>query len=88
MLSEADINEALRAVIDPEIGLDFVELGLIYRVENGESAVEVTMTATSPSCPMRQHLLAERSRRPSGAAWGSGPLSAGTREVEAADLSP
>ena len=44
--------DALSNVIDPELGLDFVELGLIYEIEVDESEVYVTFTLTSPGCPI------------------------------------
>jgi metal-sulfur cluster biosynthetic enzyme len=47
-----DVQEALTNVIDPELGLDFVELGLIYTVEVEETEVFVSFTLTSPGCPI------------------------------------
>jgi metal-sulfur cluster biosynthetic enzyme len=47
-----EVEEALTNVIDPELGLDFVELGLIYGVDVAGPDVHVTFTLTSPGCPI------------------------------------
>jgi metal-sulfur cluster biosynthetic enzyme len=52
MIDEDDVLEALSNVIDPELGLDFVELGLVYGVEIDGSTVSVTFTLTTPACPI------------------------------------
>jgi metal-sulfur cluster biosynthetic enzyme len=46
------VTEALSNVIDPELGLDFVELGLVYDVEIDGSTVNITFTLTTPACPI------------------------------------
>jgi metal-sulfur cluster biosynthetic enzyme len=50
--SADEVEEALTNVIDPELGLDFVELGLIYEIEVEGPDVYVTFTLTSPGCPI------------------------------------
>ncbi len=52
MVDPDAVTEALSNVIDPELGLDFVELGLIYGVDIDGGRVEVTFTLTTPACPI------------------------------------
>jgi metal-sulfur cluster biosynthetic enzyme len=52
MVTADDVENALTNVIDPELGLDFVELGLIYGIEVEGGNVHVTFSLTSPGCPI------------------------------------
>jgi metal-sulfur cluster biosynthetic enzyme len=56
VLAENQILERLKSVIDPEIGINIVDLGLIYNVESGDTKVNITMTLTTPGCPMHSSM--------------------------------
>jgi len=58
MIEQEQVFDALRAVYDPEIPINIVDLGLIYGVEIAlEGDVTVRMTMTAPQCPMSGYLL-------------------------------
>ncbi|GIK78805.1 MAG: metal-sulfur cluster assembly factor [Acidobacteria bacterium] len=50
------IRELLHAVIDPEIGIDIVELGLLREVEVDGAAARVLFTVTTPACPLSSYI--------------------------------
>ena len=54
-----EILLALKQVIDPELGLNVVDLGLVYRAERGPHGIEVTMAMTSPACPLGEMIVEE-----------------------------
>lgn len=49
---DATLRDALRMVIDPEVGLDVVTMGLIYELSEDDGVVDVRYTLTTPGCPM------------------------------------
>jgi metal-sulfur cluster biosynthetic enzyme len=52
MPTREDVIDALRVVEDPELGMDIVELGLLYDAEVAGSSVKVTYSLTSMGCPV------------------------------------
>lgn len=63
MLTQETILNALRSVVDPEIGMNVVDLGMIRQIVLGdEGKVEVKMVLTTPFCPLA-NMLVEQVRR-------------------------
>lgn len=65
------IHHALRQVYDPELGLDIISMGLIYRLEMEGDRVKIDMTLTTPGCPVSE-TLPEMARRAAAEALGPG----------------
>ena len=55
-ITEEFVLDALRQVIDPELGCNIVDLGLIYSIDICAGNVTVTMTLTTPGCPMHESI--------------------------------
>ena len=53
------VCEALRGVIDPEIGVNVVDLGLVYGADVLDGDVKVALTMTSPACPLGASIAEE-----------------------------
>ena len=56
MVTEEGILQALRGVNDPEVGVNIVDLGLIYSTRVDGGRVRISMTMTTPACPMHSYL--------------------------------
>lgn len=63
MLKKEDVMNALKKVIDPELGISIVALGLIYEIRILGTNVDVDMTLTSPGCPIAPQIMAEAERQ-------------------------
>ena len=74
-VTEATLLEALCQVIDPELGCNIVDLGLIYSLKLDGSKVTVTMTLTTPGCPMHESIR-----------WGVETALLGLEGVESAEV--
>jgi FeS assembly SUF system protein len=57
MATEEDVVNALREIVDPEIGINIVDLGLVYETDIDEQGrVAITMTLTAPGCPLSGYI--------------------------------
>ncbi len=56
---ESAVLDALRAIDDPEAGMNIVDLGLVYAVRIGDGRIDVDMTMTTPACPVAESLVDE-----------------------------
>lgn len=55
--TRTQIYEALHTVYDPELGVNIIDLGLVYDVDlNKDGYVTITMTLTTPGCPMHESI--------------------------------
>ena len=59
MADELTLIEALKQVIDPELMINIVDLGLVYEVAQEEQTVKVKMTLTSPACPAGPQIITQ-----------------------------
>jgi metal-sulfur cluster biosynthetic enzyme len=57
MANEEQVLEALKEVVDPELLVNVVDLGLIYNVNINDETIDVEMTLTSPACPAGPQLI-------------------------------
>lgn len=55
-MKTAEVAEVLSGVYDPELAIDIVSLGLVYDIDASGKGIGVTMTTTSPACPMSDAL--------------------------------
>ena len=53
------LREVLRDVIDPELGIDIVSLGLVYGLEVNDRVAAVVLTTTTPACPLGEYITDE-----------------------------
>ena len=61
MVNQDDVREAMKQVDDPEIGINVVDLGLLYNVTVDEATgkVDIDMTLTSMGCPLTEQIIAD-----------------------------
>jgi metal-sulfur cluster biosynthetic enzyme len=59
MPNRQDLLQALRELIDPEVGVNIIDLGLVYSAEIESGNVRIVMTMTTPACPMHSYLTEE-----------------------------
>lgn len=61
-MTDPDILQALAEVMDPELGISIVDLGLVYRADLAADGITVEMTTTAPTCPCSEIMAGEARR--------------------------
>ncbi|MBB3020834.1 metal-sulfur cluster biosynthetic enzyme [Microvirga lupini] len=60
---DPDILDCLLEVMDPEVGLSVVDLGLVYRAVRGDDGIEVALTLTTRACPLGEMIVEDARER-------------------------
>ena len=74
-ITDQAVLEALRQVVDPELGCNIVDLGLVYSISIVDRKVTVVMTLTTPGCPMHESIR-----------WGAQNALLGLESVDEAEV--
>ncbi len=56
---DPDIRTALKAVLDPELGINIVDLGLVYHADRRNNVIDIALTMTTPACPLGEMMSEE-----------------------------
>ena len=54
-----DVLAALKTVIDPELGINIVDLGLVYHAARNAHGIDIALTMTTPACPLGEMMTEE-----------------------------
>ena len=73
MITKKQVENKLREVLDPELGINIVDLGLIYNISTKQNDVEILMTLTFPGCPLG-NIIREEISKTVGSLRGIGKL--------------
>lgn len=63
MVTEEEVQEALKECYDPEVPVNVVDLGLVYDIRVSDGKVHVKMTLTAPGCPMHGEISEDVKKR-------------------------
>jgi len=61
-IDDAALTEALRQVLDPDLMINIIDLGLVYSINHTDRQVAILMTLTSPACPNGPQIMSEAKR--------------------------
>lgn len=70
MISKERVLEALKDILDPEIGVSLIELGMIRDIIINDNTIEIKMVLTTPFCPLANYMVEEIRSKASEVAEG------------------